>query len=78
MKHNVLILLLSFSFLSFSQDKTYSEEEVTISEWIDGTLLKPNAIDKPNLAIIIADSGPTNRDGNQNFLKKLVLGKSPS
>ncbi|MBC2845960.1 alpha/beta hydrolase family protein [Winogradskyella flava] len=75
MKHYLLILLLSFSFLSFSQDKAYTEEDISISEWIDGTLLQPNTIEKPNLAIIIAGSGPTNRDGNQNFLKNNSLKK---
>ncbi len=65
--------------ISFSQVKTYSEEELSITKWIDGTLLTPIENDKPDLAIIIAGSGPTNRNGNQNFLKnnslkKLALG----
>ena len=69
-----LALILIYSF-SFSQDKLYNEEELSITKWIDGTLLKPNDIEKPNLAIIIAGSGPTNRNGNQNFSKNNSLKK---
>lgn len=75
MKRYSLIILIFISAYSYSQDKTYSEKELTITKWIDGTLLSPNTNDKPNLAIIIAGSGPTNRDGNQNFLKNNALKK---
>ena len=71
-----LILALSLIPLTgLCQDKPYIEEEVTITKWIDGTLLLPIAIKEPNLAIIIAGSGPTNRNGNQNFLKNNSLKK---
>ncbi len=71
-----LILALCFvSTSSFCQEKTYTEEEVSISKWIDGTLLNPNNTEKPSLAIIIAGSGPTNRNGNQNFLQNNSLKK---
>jgi pimeloyl-ACP methyl ester carboxylesterase len=63
------------SSLGFCQDKNYSEEELSITKWIDGTLLRPNSNEKPVLAILIAGSGPTNRDGNQNFLKNNSLKK---
>ncbi|WP_179317050.1 alpha/beta hydrolase [Winogradskyella undariae] len=73
-KHLILILSLT-TFLGFSQDITYKEKELSVSKWIDGTLLTPDEIEKPNLAIIIAGSGPTNRNGNQNFLKNNSLKK---
>ncbi|WP_299112523.1 alpha/beta hydrolase [uncultured Winogradskyella sp.] len=73
-KHLILALCLVCS-ISFSQNKTYNEEELSITKWIDGTLLSPINNDKPNLAIIIAGSGPTNRNGNQNFLKNNSLKK---
>jgi len=38
-------------------------------------LLLPNEKEKPNLIIIIAGSGPTDRNGNQNFLKNNSLKK---
>lgn len=75
MKYYILVLGLFFSVFGLSQDKTYSEEEITVSQWIDGTLLTPNDSEKPNLAIIIAGSGPTDRNGNQNFLKNNALKK---
>ena len=79
MKHYLIIAICLVSTIGFSQVKTYSEEDLSITKWIDGTLLTPNDNDKPDLAIIIAGSGPTNRNGNQNFvknnsLKKLALG----
>lgn len=79
MKPYLILILCLISTFGFSQGKTYTEEELSITKWIDGTLLTPNDSKKPNLAIIIAGSGPTNRNGNQNFLKnnslkKLALG----
>lgn len=63
----------------FAQEKTHTSQNITINNFIEGTLLTPNNMNKPNLVIIIAGSGPTDRDGNQNFLmsntlKKLALG----
>ncbi len=75
MKIYLILALCLVSTLSFCQEKTYTEEEVSISKWIDGTLLSPNNTEKPSLAIIIAGSGPTNRNGNQNFLQNNSLKK---
>lgn len=75
MKLNLSILFIAISTLLFAQDKTYTSQEISINKLIDGTLLTPNAITKPNLVIIIAGSGPTDRDGNQNFLKSNNLKK---
>jgi pimeloyl-ACP methyl ester carboxylesterase len=58
-----------------AQDINFSSEEISINTFVDGTLLKPTSIDKPTLAIIIAGSGPTDRNGNQNFLKSNNLKK---
>ncbi|WP_296314376.1 alpha/beta hydrolase family protein [Winogradskyella sp. UBA3174] len=75
MKYYLLLISLLVSSVSLSQEKTYAQENISVSKWIDGTLLIPNESDKPNLAIIIAGSGPTNRDGNQNFLQNNSLKK---
>ncbi|WP_179005647.1 alpha/beta hydrolase family protein [Winogradskyella forsetii] len=75
MKQYVILAFCLVCSIGLSQDKTYTEEELAITKWIDGTLLSPNGNDKPNLAIIIAGSGPTNRNGNQNFLKNNSLKK---
>jgi pimeloyl-ACP methyl ester carboxylesterase len=58
-----------------AQDINFSSEDISINTFVDGTLLKPTSIDKPTLAIIIAGSGPTDRNGNQNFLKSNNLKK---
>ncbi|WP_299115871.1 alpha/beta hydrolase [uncultured Winogradskyella sp.] len=75
MRHYILTILLFIFAFSFGQEKTYSEDEISISKWIDGTLLTPNESEKPTLVIIIAGSGPTNRNGNQNFQKNNSLKK---
>ncbi|AXT19434.1 alpha/beta hydrolase [Flavobacteriaceae bacterium AU392] len=83
MKFKIQFLLFLFSITLFSQELNFTTQEVPINVYIDGTLLIPNAIEKPNLVIIIAGSGPTDRNGNQNFaknnsLKKLAQGLSNS
>ena len=68
MKFKFLILTLLITVSFFGQDKLFTAEEIAINEFIDGTLLTPIENSKSVLTIIIAGSGPTNRDGNQNFL----------
>jgi len=77
-KHLVIFLLFIFS-TSVAQEATYTSKEVTISKHINGTLLTSIDANKPDLAILIAGYGPTDKDGNQNFLKtnnikKLAIG----
>lgn len=59
---------------TFSQ-QAFIQKELSINKHIDGTLLVPEDEDYPILAIIIAGSGPTDRDGNQNLLKNNSLKK---
>lgn len=75
MKSYLLVLFTLFSVSVIAQEQNYTSQDIAINKHIDGTLLLPNNIDKPNLAIIIAGSGPTDRDGNQNFLKSNNLKK---
>ena len=77
MKTLSFILAAFCSFNFFAQEPIFTQEDIAISKFVDGTLLKPNEGSK-NLAIIIADSGPIDRDGNQDFqktnnLKKLAV-----
>ena len=58
-----------------AQEVNYSSEDISINNFVDGTLLTPNSKKKPILAILIAGSGPTDRNGNQNFLKNNALKK---
>lgn len=75
---NFLLIFLLFATTLFSQE--IKTEEVTINSLIEGTLFISNpATKKNNLIILIAGSGPTNRNGNQlgmqnNSLKFLAEG----
>lgn len=69
------------TIISFGQDISFISQELSINKHVDGTLLTPKGVNTPILAIIIADAGPTDRNGNQNFqqnnaLKKLAEGLS--
>ena len=70
MKNLLFIFGILFSSASFGQD--IIAQDLIISDYVEGTLLSPNS--KTNtLAIIIPGSGPTDRDGNQNFAKNNSL-----
>ncbi|WP_191859270.1 alpha/beta hydrolase [Hanstruepera ponticola] len=75
MRASFLIFLLTFHFISFSQEDNPMETSIVINEHIEGSLLLPENANSDYLAIIIAGSGPTDRDGNQNFLKSNNLKK---
>lgn len=78
MMKNFRFLLLLFSTILFSQE--IKTDEVIINSLIEGTLFSPiTTTKKTNLVILIAGSGPTNRNGNQvgmqnNSLKFLAEG----
>ncbi|MCK7590021.1 lysophospholipase [Subsaxibacter sp. CAU 1640] len=74
MKKLFIFIFLANGLLSYSQEASYTSTEIPISKFIDGTLLTPND-GAESLAIILAGSGPTDRDGNQNFLKTNNLKK---
>jgi hypothetical protein len=63
------------SAITFAQNITLLKQNVTINRHIDGTLLLPEKYKNAPLAILIADSGPTDRDGNQNFMQNNSLKK---
>lgn len=75
MKLKAFILFLLYNSFFYAQDNIFSIQQLSINQHIDGTLLLPNEKEKPNLIIIIAGSGPTDRNGNQNFLKNNSLKK---
>ncbi|WP_299779851.1 alpha/beta hydrolase [uncultured Formosa sp.] len=75
MKYQFILILFVCSIFSHAQEKQFNTENLSITELIDGTLLTPLNTTNPNLAIIIGGSGPTDRDGNQNFLKNNSLKK---
>lgn len=75
MKSKLLYFFLFVVYIGISQEVNYTTNDISINPIIDGTLLTPNDTEKPILAIIIAGSGPTDRNGNQDFLKSNNLKK---
>jgi uncharacterized protein len=69
MKKIITILVTLFSMSVFSQEKL----DITINPLIKGTLISKSEKNKTNLTIIIAGSGPTDRDGNQATMKNNSL-----
>ena len=84
MKKLLCILLPLFVTVGYSQTKTnpeiFNKEEISINTLLKGSLYTPlNNSKKETLVILIAGSGPTDRDGNQknlvnNSLKYLCEG----
>ena len=73
MKKYLLLLVLLFSIFGFSQQETatksFNKEEIAINPLITGSLYSPlKQNKKTNLVLLIAGSGPTDRDGNQKGL----------
>jgi esterase/lipase len=70
-----IYLLLGFFWtaLAVAQTNNYQTLEVQVGNLIHGTLLTPNEIEKPPLAIIIAGSGPIDRNGNQPMIQNNSL-----
>lgn len=73
------IFLFFICFVAFAQEGNYDSQQVVIDAEVQGTLLSPKGSAQPPLAILIAGSGPTDRDGNQvqfknNSLKYLAEG----
>jgi uncharacterized protein len=74
MKNSLFLIAFLIYIISFGQEQPFSQTEISVNTIIDGTLLVPNGGSK-TVVIIIAGSGPTDRDGNQNFLKSNNLKK---
>jgi pimeloyl-ACP methyl ester carboxylesterase len=79
MRKIFISLFLIVSASSFSQvTAAFTKENITVNSLLNGSLYTPNQQNKKlNLVILIAGSGPTDRDGNQmglvnNSLKLLA------
>ena len=68
MKKLVAFLVL-FSIGVSAQEKAFKTEEVSVNEFLEGTLYTPKTSKKTNLVILIAGSGPTDRDGNSMMIQ---------
>ena len=69
MKFKLLALLFLFTAPLLSQEVQPKDVEIQVNEFVSGSLLIPPSVEKPPLVIIIAGSGPTDRNGNQSFMK---------
>lgn len=69
MKTKFTVLLILFMQVLVAQKAPFTEEDVTINEFIDGTFTSPESGNSPWLVILIQGSGPTDRNGNQPMLK---------
>ena len=67
-----LFYLLGFNFVTA---QIFTETELSINQHIEGTLLTPTDTESSPLIIFIGGSGPTDRDGNQSFMKNDMLKK---
>lgn len=73
MKYCIAIFFLILYSISNGQNDQLKSQDISINEYIDGTLLELENSPSSTLAIIIAGSGPTDRNGNQNFMKSNAL-----
>lgn len=68
----ILITLLCFGIVS-GQEAKLNSIDISVSPFVDGTLLRPDSSEKIPLVIIIAGSGPTDRNGNQQMMENNSL-----
>ena len=71
MKKFLLIVWLGLSQASWAQPSYYSSQEAELAitgGTLKGTLFTPNDVNRPAVVLIIAGSGPTDRDGNSPLL----------
>ncbi|HSB92210.1 MAG TPA: hypothetical protein VLC28_03795 [Flavitalea sp.] len=78
MKSNLFLLFILFLFNASAQtkDSTFHEQEIvltTATGKIYGTLTLPQETKKLPVVLIIAGSGPTDRDGNNSMMKNDAL-----
>ncbi len=68
-----IALFLLIPFLGISQSETRNSRDISVSPFIDGTVMVPENQEYPALAILIGGSGPTDRNGNQQMMKNNAL-----
>ena len=71
----ISLFISTCSMMLFGQGSTGLSKSITVNPFVDGTLLIPSEDEVTPLVIIIPDTGPTDRDGSQNFQKSNSLKK---
>lgn len=60
-------IMLLFSTCLFAQQAI--RKDIQVNRYVEGTLVVPENTENPDLVIFVQGSGPTDRDGNQSFMK---------
>lgn len=69
-KHLFISLLLIMTLAGFAQENyNYTEEDLKLNQYTEGTLTLPISGEAESLIIFIQGSGPTDRNGNQAMMK---------
>ncbi|NDV42715.1 alpha/beta fold hydrolase [Muricauda sp. 40Bstr401] len=69
----LLLFILTGFYLGYSQSEEKAITLETVSGKIEGSLLIPPTPENPPVVLIIAGSGPTDRDGNNPIMKNNSL-----
>lgn len=70
MKNKILLFLfVSIGFGLWAQAPHFTEENIHINKYVDGTLTTPVSGDATSLVIMIQGSGPVDRNGNMPMMK---------
>ncbi|MDO4782056.1 MAG: alpha/beta hydrolase [Capnocytophaga felis] len=72
MKRTFLLFIL-LSMQIFAQEASFVTQNIEINSLLSGTLYTPEASQPTDLVILIAGSGPTDRNGNQPLMKNNSL-----
>ncbi|MDT0648079.1 alpha/beta hydrolase [Zunongwangia sp. F260] len=75
LKITIIGLFLLFNIQPTMAQETFTEEELTINNFVDGTLTIPAEGTASSLVILIQGSGPTDRNSNQPMMKNDALKK---
>ena len=72
MKH-LFIIFIFYIGIASAQNAKFNSQDISITPLVDGTLLLPENMENPPLVIIVGDSGPIDRNGNQQMVENNAL-----
>ena len=78
MKKIISAFFFLLSLSGIAQEEKFTSQEVNLDPYIKGTLINPTSSEVTPLVIILQGSGPTDRHGNQSFMKNDALKKLSS
>lgn len=76
MKYSLVLIFLFFAFTGFSQESKFSEKEtwlISDGDTLYGSVTEPLKLKKYPIVLLIAGSGPTDRNGNNPQMKNDAL-----